>query len=342
MLGIVILHILGAGGVLAAVANASAKYWLVWFLEIIAYGSVNVFGMLSGYLGIDKKHYSTFRLLELLFTVFCYSTVITIVFSIFDRSSVIEIKNIVISVFPVIEGRYWYVTCYVVVFLLMPWLNELVNNLNEQKVKTLSNSLFILLSVIPSVLTLDFFKTAYGYSAIWLIALYLFGACYKKINRKIFHKWTWYIILLCNVIVWGMKIVIYYCLHREMNYMISYTSPFIVIASIFFIQAFLQKDFELNPKMGKMLFGVSAAAFDVYIVHSHILIFDCLMNNHFQWIGNLPIYIIIFAVIGWATVIYLAGMLAYWVRCSCFKLLRIDTMLKRISKILDRIFLKGV
>ena len=54
MFGIIILHILGAGGNLRGEAD-SLNYWVVWFLEIMAYCSVDLFALLSGYLSCDKK-----------------------------------------------------------------------------------------------------------------------------------------------------------------------------------------------------------------------------------------------------------------------------------------------
>lgn len=47
MCGVVVLHILGTGGVLAELKPLQASYVTSWWLEILAYGSVNVFAMLS-------------------------------------------------------------------------------------------------------------------------------------------------------------------------------------------------------------------------------------------------------------------------------------------------------
>ena len=52
MLGIVILHINGAGGVLGSCQNVQAKYLASNWVEICAYTSVDLFGLLSGYLGL--------------------------------------------------------------------------------------------------------------------------------------------------------------------------------------------------------------------------------------------------------------------------------------------------
>lgn len=338
MLGIATLHILGQGGLLS-VSVGSTKYWLAWFIEIIAYGSVNVFGMLSGYLGVSKKRFSSFRLIELLFTMFFYSIIITIVFFIFDRTIFTGIKDIIYAVFPFIKGRYWYIISYILVFLLMPYLNSLINNLNNKQCKNLFVSLFVALSVIPSLITIDLFKTEFGYSSLWLLVLYLFGAIYKKIDKTILCKWTWPIIFLCNFLVLFMKVAFYYILNVESTYMIAYTSPLMVMSSIFIIQAFAKSN--LNIKLKKFTILCSLSAFDVYILHSHILIFDNIIYDNFKWINALPIITLPFTVLGSAIAIYCIGVFAYIIRTNLFKVLKIDVLLKCISKPFDKLFFKG-
>lgn len=63
MCGVVVLHILGRGGVLTELKPLQASYVTSWWLEILAYGSVNVFAMLSGILGADSKKKSSYRAL---------------------------------------------------------------------------------------------------------------------------------------------------------------------------------------------------------------------------------------------------------------------------------------
>lgn len=55
MCGITILHNLGNGGVLNVPAPGSTKYWGIWWVEIIAFCSVDLFAILSGYLGINSR-----------------------------------------------------------------------------------------------------------------------------------------------------------------------------------------------------------------------------------------------------------------------------------------------
>lgn len=92
MLGIVLLHIQMKGGILTNVPLGSIEYWILWFIEIVSYGAVNVFGLLSGYLLIYKDKYSSYRLLDLLFSVCFYSFIITLLFGVFKSDVFVDKK----------------------------------------------------------------------------------------------------------------------------------------------------------------------------------------------------------------------------------------------------------
>ncbi|MBS5275995.1 MAG: DUF1624 domain-containing protein, partial [Clostridiales bacterium] len=113
MCGVVVLHILGRGGVLAELKPLQASYVTSWWFEILAYGSVNVFAMLSGILGADSKKKSSYRALELLSVVLLYSVVITVLFYIFSPDLIGGKKGLIFALFPILTKTYWYITDYI-------------------------------------------------------------------------------------------------------------------------------------------------------------------------------------------------------------------------------------
>lgn len=60
---IVVLHVLGHGKLLESVEAGSPKYYVLWFMETMAYCSVNCYGLVSGYVGYGKR----FKLSNLFF-----------------------------------------------------------------------------------------------------------------------------------------------------------------------------------------------------------------------------------------------------------------------------------
>lgn len=85
---VLLLHILGHGGILGKLMSTPpellSKYGMAWLIEIIAYCSVNCFALTTGYNYYGKKpHWS--NLINLLFQIIFYSSVITIIFLLFGK-----------------------------------------------------------------------------------------------------------------------------------------------------------------------------------------------------------------------------------------------------------------
>lgn len=53
MIMIVMLHTLGHGGILRSVSFLSVHYQIAWLLEVIAFGAVNTYAMISGFVSVD-------------------------------------------------------------------------------------------------------------------------------------------------------------------------------------------------------------------------------------------------------------------------------------------------
>ena len=128
MLGIVILHIEGQGGVLKSCGDTPA-YWV----EVLAYTSVDIFGILSGYLGIHKKNVSSFRAIELAAIVFIYCMLVTVFMKCIFPQNFESLRDIAIGLFPQIEGRYWYITCYIPIAILQPFINKAILCFSEKE-----------------------------------------------------------------------------------------------------------------------------------------------------------------------------------------------------------------
>lgn len=114
MAGIIGLHILSRGGGMRYAEGIN--YYVLLFIRICMLCSVDVFAMLSGYLNGEKRSYHVYRIAELMVSLFFYSIVITAFFYILHKESFDGIKSVIISIAPMLGGRYWYITCYFLVF----------------------------------------------------------------------------------------------------------------------------------------------------------------------------------------------------------------------------------
>lgn len=80
MFMIVITHVLGKGGLRSSVEGHADSYFIVtWIIQVLVYGAVNCYALISGYVGINSR-YRYSKLLSIWAQVFFYTFTITALF----------------------------------------------------------------------------------------------------------------------------------------------------------------------------------------------------------------------------------------------------------------------
>ena len=255
MLGIIGLHLIGQGGILQNLNMNSIRAYIVFIIYTVCYLSVDTFAILSGYLSWNKEKVKYKRIVELIIICIFYSFVITAVFyslNLYDCRSLGR-RAFLHSLFPVLISRYWYITSYIFLFFLIPYLNFFVNKIPKEKFKKFLTLIFILLCIIPSIFfSKDFFKIVGGYSPFWLIYCYLLGAYVGKYlsDRKISKKMI-FIFCLCIFAAFVLNVLVRIVtlkLYGEIQYdswFLNYVSPFMVIASIIIVMVCSKIDIRI-------------------------------------------------------------------------------------------------
>ena len=323
MFGIIGLHLINQGGLLTNTVNSGKSYVSVLFFLVLFYCSVDIFGVLSGYLLFNKKENNKLRLKSLLCTMFFYCVIITLVFYIFNIENVRSIPinkdcvlrfiysgqysqkslilEILFSLFPFLINRYWYLLCYIFLFLMIPYLNEFIAKIDKDKFKKLLITLFILLTCFQSFLfNIDFFEVNNGYSPFWLIYCYLVG-CYigkyekdfKIENKKIILYFLGSFILsfVLNGVIRYSSLNVFGYKYNSIQF-ISYISPFTLISSICLL--LLLKDITVkNINLCNIFKFLGVSSFSVYIIHCHYLIYDYILKDCMVPITKYKFYVII-------------------------------------------------
>lgn len=329
---IVILHILGQGGVLNA--TSGAKNDIAWILEIGAYCCVNCFALISGYVGLNTKFKYT-NIVMLWLNVLFYTVGITLCFTIFmpeairtpngDDTLFLISPKWDYALFPVTEKEYWYFTAYVLCYFFTPILNKAVHTLEKKQLKKALIAILLLISVPHLYTGRDVFGASFGYSAIWLMTLYLVGAYMKKYNSlshlNKFQAICGYI--ACIALTWSVMIGIdiYFPNFGRSNLLIQYTSPTIIGAAIFLLVFF--KNLHMKKGICKIIGFFAPLSFSVYIIHVHPLFWKYIMRGMFKPLAKLPLPIMTISIIGAAIGLYLACSLIDVIRYYLFKLLRL-------------------
>ena len=323
-------HILYHGGILENAIPFLGTYQAAWLLDIVVCCAVNIYGMISGYVGYGRKHRIA-RFLELYLQVIFY-TVLTTVFFCFYRPELIDGDVIWGTFFPFAYRVYWYYSAYFCLCFVMPYLDKLITILDRNETERLLTALFFTMSLLPTVFNKDFVFTDKGYTFLWLAVLYLAGAYIQKHSigsrEKRYHFLLGF--LLCILFVWFVKMgseqISYMISHeyRESTRLNQYVSPFIILCAVLLVLFF--KEFQLSEKSEKIVAFFSATSFDVYLFHDSPLIRTAFIVGAFTNLLFMNPVIMILSVIGLALVIWFAGSVLGRARILIFRILRVGKL----------------
>ncbi len=341
MLAIIGLHLLNAGGVISDDAGLTLTQGGLRFFIIICYCSVDLFAMITGYLYAGREKVRSVNILSLIVTTAFYCLLATLLFFVFKREVFSDKTMILYSLFPPLAGKYWYLVCYFFVFLMIPTLNRLMGAMTKKEYKLLLFVLFVTLSVVSTFGLRDYFKINSGYSPFWLMFCYLVGGyikLYSNEEKTKKRRWIYLCIVLLNTVavmcVW-ILINILFSTSKGFETVTGYLSPLTVCNAALLLLVFSSLDVK-GSFARKVVKSFSGAAFDVYIIHCQILVFNVFITEKFAFLNELSMLSAIGMFLASGIAIYLLCYAIYIARTVIFKLTRIDRLLSFLGKSSDR------
>lgn len=190
MMMIVMLHLLGNdhGNVLSKTQEFSAAWVVTWGLEALCTIAVNCYVLISGFFLVGNKESEDIdtngkpvkfrwrKALDICVTVWFYTVLLFIAGYAFGWVNLSK-SNLLHLVTPITGRTYWFVSVYLGLYILSPYLNKLIKNLSEAALKRLIFVAIALFSLLPTVLPVyDTFRSGGGTGLAWFIVLYLIAA----------------------------------------------------------------------------------------------------------------------------------------------------------------------
>lgn len=126
---------------------------------------VTCFVLLSGYFGIRFDIRKLIRL-DLMIIFFTLSGTVAL--------GDFGIKALIKSCIPVVSRQYWFISCYFVLCILAPYLNQIPKKLSKEAFGRLLMILLLIFSVIPTLTTYDIMQDA-GKGLVHFVMIYLIG-----------------------------------------------------------------------------------------------------------------------------------------------------------------------
>jgi hypothetical protein len=177
MLGILYMHLLGVIGADMSTGTRGLRI----ISDSMFNAGVSCFMLISGYFGIRKD---IKKLVRLDLMAICYSLAGLVIK--YACGETFGIKEILGSVFPVISGKYWFLSCYVFIAVLAPFIENALQALGREQHKKLIGVLVLLFYLIPTVLYFQLLQDN-GKGIVNLLAVYIIGrymGMYQSRTRK--------------------------------------------------------------------------------------------------------------------------------------------------------------
>lgn len=299
MLLIILLHSIDHSGVLESARDGSGLVSIyVYFAYAASQVCVNLYVMISGYFLV----LSEFRLSKLINiwmeTVFYSFTLKFISLMVFNEH--VSAISLLGCFFPIITGRYWFVTIYFGLYVIFPFLNMLIKSLNMFWHTALNVLLLVLFSIIISIHPqiagmnsgggwgLAWFRLYYTphHNRLLLFCVWLFVSAFISISYYAASK--------ANVTFFQLIIGNWY----------RYDSVPVYIMTLAVFVFFLNVEIK-NKVLSKVIEFVTPHVFGVYLIHAHANVSPSLwgllqlpskMNDWFFFLIQLSVVVSIFAI----------------------------------------------
>lgn len=335
MLMITLLHVLLQGGILGAAKAESVNYWTAWAIETLSYGAVDIYAMISGYVGYRAK-YRYSNIVELWLRVLFYSAGITLYFHYRIEETVSP--KLLLSFFPVSTKQYWYFSAYFILFLFIPILNSAINNLEKKQLRAVLAVSVPMLTLLPLVYSKDVSGIGTGYCTLWLAVMYAAGAYIGKYGAfpKVKKLAALAGFLLFSAAAFFSKMLIHYNKPKMFNFelkegmLISYVSPFIVAASVCLLLLF--RGLKIPDVFKYPIAFAAPLTFSVYLIHVHPLIWDKYMSKAFAAFASASAPVMVLKIFAAAAGIFVVCILIDYFRQVIFNLLNIKGRLLKFEE----------
>ena len=296
MFFIVLFHTLSYSGYLGRATGG--MYLLVTFIKSITLVHVNSFILLCGYFQCKQK-LKLGKVISLINATWFYKAGILLLFLacgwlITNPPTTTEILR---TILPLDYGLYWFIGNYIVLYLISPILNIVINNTTKQQLRNVIIILLVIVSGLSLVTVDSFYNNNYGRSLSTFILLYFVGAYLRNypIDQSYFMKpftitakrTVWFLTMIVCAVIGTMcccvsqQIIDLGSVSQEIGHILdylfsSYSSPYVLLQTLCYFMLFAYFTFNY-----KIINAIAGCTIGVYLIHENKYI----RENFYDFIG---------------------------------------------------------
>lgn len=291
------------------------NYQILLIFEMLAICAVNIFVMISGYFLCTSTKVQVWKVIKLYIAVMFFS-VLQYSLACLLGNNTFTVRRFLGHFIP----ANWYVSVYSGLYLISPYLNQILKGRTRSQFRFMLLLFFLILSVWPS--GIEFFGEIIGFSPIALTPISRQGSNdgYTLINFILLYFIGAYFRLheddgpsakkLRNGLVVYIACALLNTVYANffLNHATSYCNPLVVIQTVAIFVVF--QNIRIRSRAVN---AIASCSFGVYLMHGFFYPF-CQVEKHVT--GNLwviPIHAIVSVIL-----IYAASALVYWVYQKLF------------------------
>ena len=307
---------------------------------------INSFVIVTGYFQCDKQ-FKWSRFFHTFFITWFYKALIALIFFIFITNTISSIE-LFKELMPFDFRDYWYINCYLILYILTPFINKLINSMSQKEHRKLLIISFILFSLIPLISNQGIILND-GYTLIQFIFMYLIGAYLKKysLDNNIHftnyskNKKQFIYIFICLIAFFANFMLLNFSktimginsslLNEIGSYIFNnsrmYSNPLVIIQSIAYFMFFSTLCFK-----SKIVNCISKYTLDVYLIHESFYI----SHYAYKWMGidnyiNSKYYKVVLVILVAVLLIFIICIIVGILRSIIFKLINKIKIYKKIK-----------
>lgn len=264
-----------------SLATTNIQYLIAYLFNNCGQIGNCIFCSASAYFLLESNHVNLKKVYHMIGDVYFITVFMAMIFAVFDKN----LTGLYIAKFfvPFASGLNWYVTAYVLLYLLHPALNAIINELSFRKLFIVNAVYIFFYCVIALLLNRDAY---YNTRFVGFIGIYFIVGFIKRWKKKEGHAGLGRKMLLWGLAGWLLSAAVLNVLglafsvfQGRMFSLDYFMNPFIICIGIGIVLIASGKTFysrHINYLSGMSLY--------VYVIHAHRYIIDFGRFYVFDWI----------------------------------------------------------
>lgn len=313
------------------IATKDIQYFIISLIHNMGQIGNDIFLVCSSWFLIESEKVNKNKILYMIGDCVTISIGMLLVFMLLGY----KLSNgyIVKQFFPITFGNYWFITCYILLYLIHPLLNVIIKNITQSALLVL-NCFFIVLYCLISFSTygyLFFYSPLIGFVGIYFLVAYM----KKYMQRTINNRRKGINILGVGILGWLIQNIVILGLALNTGFLSKQVHICNQFINLFYILIAVGALIISNNCMlySKKINYYSAMSLIIYVIHCNRIVRDYVRFDVFDYIltkysyEHILLWVLVFAIIS----LMITSILAF-IYMKCIH--------EKIKKICDMLFIK--